>query len=174
MPQRPIAKKSQVLRKPASGRYIVLTFIIGLMLNLIPLGETAILIRPDFILLTIIYWIMHQPNRSGLTVAWIMGLLMDVADGVLFGQHALAYAVIGFVTLKFHRRILMFTPWQQAMHIFLLLLGALLIMLVTRLLYGSPFPGALYFAPAILGAAIWPMVDFLMVAPRQRPKPDTP
>ena len=175
MPQRPIARNpAQELRKPASGRYMVLTFIVGLMLNLIPLGEIGTLLRPDFVLLTIIYWIIHQPNRAGLTVAWVMGLLMDVADGVLFGQHALAYAVVGFITLKFHRRILMFNPWQQALHIFLLLLSALLMMLVTRLLYGSIFPGVLYFAPAFLGSAIWPAVDFLMIAPRQRPKPDTP
>ncbi len=43
-----------------------------------------------------------------------MGLAMDVGDGTLFGQHALAYALLAYAAEYFRRRVLRFPLWQQA------------------------------------------------------------
>ena len=47
---------------------------------------------------------------------------MDVADATLFGQHALAYAVLAFAAEYFRRRVLRFPLWQQAVQVAVLLL----------------------------------------------------
>ena len=38
-------------------------------------------------------------------MAWCLGLLMDVADATVFGQHALAYAVLAYAAEYFRRRV---------------------------------------------------------------------
>lgn len=157
-----------VLHRPATGRFVVLTFLLGLLVNLMPWSETAKLIWPDLLAMLLIFWITHQPRHVGLGSAWFLGLLMDIADGALFGQHALAYTVMGYLTQVLHRRLQMFSPWQQALYVFVLLLSALLIMLLVRLAFGSAFPGVFYFASSVVGAALWPTVTLMLQVPQRR------
>jgi len=59
---------------------------------------------------------------------------MDVVDATLFGQHALAYAVLAYGAEYFRRRVLRFPLWQQAVQVaFLLAACALLVLAVARL-----------------------------------------
>ena len=110
--------KSQQILLPASSKFIAFTLFAGLTLNLLPWHGLLLLIRPDFVALILLYWCINQPHKIGLGTAWFFGLLMDVADGSLFGQHALAYTLITFSALILHRRVLMFPLWPQAIHIF--------------------------------------------------------
>ena len=72
----------------------------------------------------LLYWIIDQPRRVGFTVAFAMGLLMDVAEGALLGQHALSYTVLTYAAVALARRVRMFSPASQAFHVLpLLLLG---------------------------------------------------
>ena len=52
------------------------------------------------------------------------GLVMDVGDATLFGQHALAYAVLAYAAEYFRRRVLRFPLWQQAAQVAVLLVLA--------------------------------------------------
>ena len=49
---------------------------------------------PDFLALVLLYWCIQEPRYVGVGTAWAVGLVMDVADATVFGQHALAYAVL--------------------------------------------------------------------------------
>lgn len=158
----------QVLHKPASGRFIAFGIVLALLLNLIPWGGAARLLHPDFVALAILYWVVHQPLRVGMGASWFLGLLMDVADGALFGQHALAYSIAAYIALKFHRRILMFTPLSQALYIFGLLLTLQVVMLLIRLFAGAAFPGMGYFLASASGALVWPLLNFAMQLPQRR------
>jgi rod shape-determining protein MreD len=168
----PRSLKSQEILLPIRTRFIVLTFIVALALNLLPWGEISTLVRPDFIVLVLLYWTINQPRKVGMGAGWVLGLVMDVADGSLFGQHALAYTAVAFAALFLHRRIQMFPLWQQSLHVFPLLLFTLVIMLIVRLLAGAPFPGWAYFASSITGALVWVPVSLLLQMPQRR-KPKT-
>jgi len=100
-----------------------------------------------------------------------MGMLMDVANASLFGQHALAYSVMAFIALVLHRQVRMFSLRQQAPQAGLMLLAAQLVILLTGLLAGANFPGWLFFLASITGALLWPLLSALLRLP-QRPKPD--
>jgi rod shape-determining protein MreD len=163
-----------VLHKPASGRFLAISLALALLLNFLPWDGSIMLVWPDFVALVLIYWTIHQPRRVGLTTAWSLGLLMDIADGVLFGQHALAYTVVAYAALFLHRRIQMFNPWQQALYVFGLLFLMFTIMLFVRLAAGAPFPGMLYFASSIIGAVFWPLLSSLLqTAQRRKPTPES-
>lgn len=157
-----------VISRPASGRFIVLSLLLGLAANLLPWSGLTKLLWPDFIALLLVYWITHQPRQIGLGTAWFLGLLMDIADGVLFGQHALAYTLMAYLIQILHRRIQTLSPWQQSLYVLGLVLIAMVIMLVIRLSFGAPFPGALYFASSIISAVIWPSFSLLLRLPQHR------
>ena len=110
------APPQEILRPVRSG-YIALTLLTALVFNLLALPEMLTQIKPDLIALTLIYWVVYHPRRVGFLPAWFLGLTMDVADGSLFGQHALAYAVLMYLAILLHRRILMFGMRQQIVHV---------------------------------------------------------
>jgi rod shape-determining protein MreD len=68
------------------------------------------------------------------------------------------------------RRMLWFGPWPQALHVFVLLLGAQVVVLAVRLFAGGTFPGAWYFASSAISALLWPVATFLLLAPQRKPE----
>ena len=105
---------------PAKVSFIVLTVALALLFNLLPWRNTAGV--PDLTAAVLAFWCIHQPRRVGIGIAWTLGLLLDVGNGALLGQHALGYSVLAFLAFAVHRRILWFPLWQQALHLLLLLL----------------------------------------------------
>ncbi|MBS4097882.1 MAG: rod shape-determining protein MreD [Sulfuricella sp.] len=164
---------SQELLKPASGQFMALSVLVALMFDLLPWNGVLLMLRPDLLALTLLYWSIREPRRLGIGVAWLMGLMMDVADGVLFGQNALAYALAVFLAIILHRRILMFTPWQQTFYAFLLLFLLQSMTFLIRLAAGAPFNGLGYFAASVTGALMWPLLTLLLQLPQKvEPKRD--
>ena len=155
---------AEILR-PVSPGYIALTLLVALLGNLLALPSILQVLRPDLIGLTLIYWVVYHPRRVGFLPAWLLGLAMDVQDGSLFGQHALAYAVLMYLAILLHRRIVMFGMRQQVLHVLAILLAAQGVMLLVRLVAGNEFPGPLYFAAAIVGALLWPALFSLIRLP---------
>ena len=51
-------------------------------------------------------------------MSWAVGILADVSDASLFGQHALAYTVLAFGGVVLHRRLQMFDLRQQTIQVF--------------------------------------------------------
>ena len=76
--------------KHHGGGVILLTFVIALLLTVIPLPDWARYLRPDWVGLVLIYWCMALPERVGVTTGWFMGLLVDLLTGTVLGQHALS------------------------------------------------------------------------------------
>ncbi|PWB45562.1 MAG: rod shape-determining protein MreD [Nitrosomonadales bacterium] len=154
--------KAPTLARPPSGQFIAMTLFAALMLDILPWQGAALLLRPDFVLLLLLYWAVHQPLRIGMAAAWGLGLVMDVADGALLGQYALAYTVVIFLALALHRRIQAFSLWPQAWHIFPLLLVSQVLVLLAHLLSGAAFIGWGYFLASITGALLWPPLSLLV------------
>jgi rod shape-determining protein MreD len=59
------------------------------------------LFRPDFVAMTIAYWGISYPHKMGMSVAFGLGLMMDVGNAGILGQHALAYCVDDLSHLDF-------------------------------------------------------------------------
>jgi rod shape-determining protein MreD len=107
---------------PANGLFIALSLFVAILLNWLPWHGLGLVLRPDFVAVVLLYWCTHKPYRVGIGMAWTIGILADVADASLFGQHALAYTVLAFGGTVLHRRVQMFDLRQQTMQIFPLLL----------------------------------------------------
>ncbi|UCG97445.1 MAG: rod shape-determining protein MreD [Burkholderiales bacterium] len=161
------AYRPSALLLPARPLFIWGTLLAALLLNLLPAGPTAWV--PDFLALVLVFWNVHQPRRVGIGAAFVAGLLMDVHDGALFGEHALAYTLLAYGAITLHRRVLWFPVGAQALHVLALLLLAQCVLLAVRLWVGGGFPGWGYFVGSVVGAAIWPLVSWVLLAPQRRP-----
>ena len=146
---------------------IVISLLAGLALNVLPWMGAALWWRPDFLLVIMLYWVVQQPRRVGMGVAWALGLLTDMANGGILGQHAMAYTVAAFGALLLQRRILNFNLWQQALHILPLLLAEQLISILIGTFAGHAFSGAEYFLAIPSGTLLWVPVSLLLQWPRQ-------
>jgi rod shape-determining protein MreD len=156
---------------PARPLFIGATLLAAFALNLVPLGRQPAM--PDWLAVVLVFWAVHQPRRVGVGWAFVFGLLMDVHQGALLGQHALAYALLCFAAISIHRRLLWFDLAGQAAQILPLFFAAHGVQLLVRLIAGDAFPGwALLLAP-LLEAALWPLAALLLLAPQRRaPDPD--
>lgn len=161
----------QELLLPVKPGFIVLTLVVALLCNLLPWSGWAIWLVPDFVALIVLYWCIHEPRKIGFLTAWCLGLLMDIADGSLFGQHAMAYIILAYAGMVLHRRVQRFAMTQQILHVIPLLLLIDLFMSLVRALSGADFPGYAYFLGSLSGAALWPVLTHLLKLP-QRPHPD--
>lgn len=163
--------RGQKLLLPASPGFIWGSLLVALMLNLLPLGR--VLWMPDVLAVALVFWGIHQPQRVGLGAAFAFGLVLDVHQASLLGQHALAYAVLVYLAIMVHRRILWFPVLSQAVQLVPLFMAAHAITIVLRLIGGAMFPGWQVLLAPLLEAALWPPVSWLLLAPQRRdPNPD--
>ena len=94
---------------------------------------------------------------------------MDVGDATLFGQHALAYAVLAYAAEYFRRRVLRFPLWQQAAQVAVLLVLCAALVLLIRVVGGAPLPRWTYVVPPLVGALLWPVVSVVLQWPQRPP-----
>lgn len=146
------------LARSHGGGIIILSVLVAFVLTNLPLPEALRPMRPDWVLLVLIYWCMALPHRVGVGFGWLAGLFTDVLTGMLLGQHALAYSLVIFLTLKLHQRLRLYPLWQQSLSILVLLaLGQLLLLWINGMI-GRPIHSWAYWMPSLLGALLWPLL----------------
>ena len=152
---------------PVNPLFIWTTLLCAFAFNLVPLGREPAM--PDLLALALVFWNVHQPRRVGVGVAFAFGLLMDVHDGALLGQHALAYTLLSFFAVTIHRRLLWFTVPSQAVQIFPLFVAAHAVSLLVRMLAGGMFPGWQLLLAPVFESLLWPIAVWALLAPQRRP-----
>lgn len=158
---------SDQLLLPVNPVYLWLSLLVAMAVNMLPVGRAPWL--PDLLALTVVFWNVHQPRRVGVGVAFAFGLLMDVHEGALLGQHALAYTLLAYFAITVHRRLLWFPVPAQALQILPLFFAAHAVAVLIRLIAGGSFPGwNLWLAP-LLEALLWPVASWVLLAPQRRP-----
>lgn len=147
---------------------VVITIIIALMLSVMPLPNWLEPFRPDWIAIVLIYWAMVLPRTWSVGSAWLVGLVLDVAQGTLLGQHALALSVIVFVTVKMHLLMRVFPAGQLIAAVFSLLALYQFILFWINGVAGIPVNATQYWGPVLTGAMIWPAANSLLHSIRLR------
>ena len=150
------------LAKRHGSWVIVLTFVAAFLLDAMPLPDWAVDARPLWVALVLIYWCMALPERIGIGIAWVLGLLLDVMQGTLLGQYALGLVVVAYVTVQTHRGVRVFPLLQQAVLVGFLLLFYLLLFLWVRGIVGLPQEKWSYWLPAATSMVLWPWVFIIL------------
>jgi rod shape-determining protein MreD len=162
-----IMPRGEALLMPANPFFVGVTLLIAFAIALLPLGRHPAL--PDPMALVLVFWSVHQPRRVGIGFAFVFGLLIDVHEGALLGQHALSYTLLSYGAIMVHRRLLWFGLAEQMVQILPLFFAGHLVSLAVRMAAGGMFPGwSLLLAP-FFDALLWPFATVLLLAPQRRP-----
>lgn len=137
------------------GRIIALSLGVAFLLKQIPWAGWALMLRPDFVLVVLLFWAQRRLDGVGFGLAFAMGILTDVQDGAVLGQHALAYCVGVFLVEYFRRRLAMFTLPHQALQMFPLLLLTEVVALVAGWMSTRTPQGAWMLLSAATGTLLW-------------------
>lgn len=145
-----------------NGWAIITSFVAALMLTMLPLPDWAEPARPEWVAMVLIYWCMALPTRVGIGIGWLMGLLVDVTRGALLGQHALALALVAYITLTLHQRLRVYPLWQQSLVVLMLVALAQLLVLWVRGVIGQS-PGSWgYWLPSVTSMLLWPWMFLIL------------
>jgi rod shape-determining protein MreD len=150
------------LERHHGGWVIVLSFVVSLMLAIMPLPRWATIWRPDWVALVLIYWCIAIPQRVGITTGWLVGITRDVLNETLLGQQALSLCLIAYISVRLHRRIRLFPLWQQSMGVFVLITGDQLLRAWIRGIQGQPLVDVSFLYPALTSMLLWPWIFILL------------
>ena len=97
--------------------FIFLSFIVSMMLDILPLPTWVAFWWPDWSALVLIYWCIAVPHRVGIVTGWSVGIFHDLLNDTLLGQQALGLCLITYLCVKWHRRLRFFPPLQQSIFV---------------------------------------------------------
>jgi rod shape-determining protein MreD len=145
-------------RRKAWPAVVAASLGLAMVLRILPLPIPWSLLNPDWVALFLIYWALAIPERVGVGTAWVTGLFADVLTGRMLGQHALAYSVIVYLSLRGYQRLRLYPLPQQSLWVLLFLLIGQLLVLWTQNVKHTHSMAWTYWFPALSGALVWPVV----------------
>jgi rod shape-determining protein MreD len=149
------------IQRPVGNSFIVFSLVIALLLNGMPWRGMALVLRPDFVALILLYWCMHKPMRIGIGLAWLVGIFADIADASIFGQHAFAYTLLAFGGVVLHRRLQMFDVRQQTSQVFMIFVLTYFAYAIVHRLVEGEFVW-MYFLGCLSSTLLWMPLSLLL------------
>ncbi|EKD72430.1 MAG: hypothetical protein ACD_45C00678G0003 [uncultured bacterium] len=148
--------ENSTITHTSAGLIIPMTFLVAFILTLLPMPDWAIWLRPAWVLMVLIYWAMMAPHQVNVGVAWLVGLFLDVLNGTLLGEHALAMTLAIYVVIKIHSRLRMWPLLQQGLSVFFLVLFYQFILFCVQGFLGQPPSSWLYWSSSLTSMLLWP------------------
>lgn len=140
---------------------IIVSFLVAAIFELIELPGAIAHLRPEWLVLTLLYWLLRHPEKVGLATACVIGILMDVMLGTYLGVHMLSMSIIAYLVLTMHQRLKMFPMAQQAIIIFLVVGIQLMVVHTLKTQLSVAESGLSYLWQAFTSALVWPFVVIL-------------
>lgn len=162
----PTFSSSRILL-PARPWFVHLTVLLAFLLNCLPTGNWPGV--PDWVALVLCFWGVRESRLVGMGWGFVLGLAMDVADGSLMGQHALAYVLVAYAAAALSRRVLWFPLLTQALHVLPILVGAEVLQLAIRAWAGAEPPSLYFLATPLVATVLWVPVTYLLLLPQYQP-----
>lgn len=148
--------------------FVAFTFLLALLISILPVARELALYRPEFVCLLCVYWVLYAPEKVGVGIAWSVGFLADVVEGSVWGGHAIALAILAYICLHSYQRLRSYPLWQQGLWAFVFLGIHQVIVSWVQGMEGYSYPLFFMLAPALASAICWPLVVVGMQRLRSR------
>ncbi len=151
-----------------NGIIVFATLAIAFLLTLLPMPAWAIWLRPAWILMVLVYWAMVTPEQVNVGIAWIVGIFLDVAQGTLLGEHALALTAVVYFVARMHSRLRMSPLMQQGISVFILVIFYQFILYCIQGSQGDVPHSWLYWVSSLTSMLLWPWVANVLYLSQSR------
>ncbi len=170
--EKPLLPQGAELAAPPTRAKVYGSLLLALAATLLPWADSIRWLVPDFTLMALLYWNIRAPRLAGLGAAFTLGLVTDVARGLLMGLNALAYCAASFLILMVQRRLERFDAPRQAFQVAPVLLGKEVLVLTLGLMMGRAEADWRWLAAGVVAALIW--LPLTMLADRITGRPAHP
>ena len=148
-----------MIGQESQGYWVVLlSFVAAYVLAVLPLPQWLLWGRPEWPALVLIYWTIALPQRVGIVTGLLLGVGLDVLEGAVLGQNAFALVVVALLSLVLYQRLRVYSLWQQAGVVFVLIGINQLICQWVQNLQGVGARSLFFLLPAVSSALLWPVV----------------
>lgn len=141
---------------------IMVSFLLAMMLMILPIPSWANWLRPEWVTMALICWVLIIPERISVGWAFVIGLLLDALTGTVLGEHALALVIIAYFITKFQLRISLFGLLQQFITVFIAIIIYQLCLFCVQGLTGSGLMAWQYWLSSLTSALLWPWMFILL------------
>ena len=132
------------------------------ILSALPFNDAILDSSPFWMLLLYTYWLIHFPVKGSLFIALILGVLLDILQGDLLGQNALALIVASIFINSVKQSFYVSNLSTQQVYVFLSSCLYLVFFFLSHfLIHGLTDNYYLLLAP-LTSALIWPVVRFFL------------
>lgn len=141
---------------------VTFTLLLALIATVVPLPDWLDKVRPSFLALVVVYWSIFAPHAGGMFAAWLAGLALDVFNGEVLGQHALALALVAYVAMTLHQRLRNQTLVQQSLFVFAVLTANEFIVWSIEGWTGHAASTFWRWIQPMIAAMLWPFIAMLL------------
>jgi rod shape-determining protein MreD len=132
------------------------------ILSALPFNDAVLDSSPFWMLLLYTYWLIHFPVKGSLFIALILGVLLDILQGDLLGQNALALIVASIFINSVKQSFYVSNLSTQQVYVFLSSCLYLVFFFLSHfLIHGLTDNYYLLLAP-LTSALIWPVIRFFL------------
>lgn len=143
--------------------FIFLSVVLGILVAIYPLAPAHSILRPELLCLVVICWVLQAPQYTGVLFAWTVGLTQDVLEGITWGGHAFALALVAYFCIAAHQRIKNFSILHQTFWVFVLVGLHQVVVNWVQGLAGYAGETLMLVLSAAISAMLWPLV-YLAIA----------
>ncbi|WP_428086186.1 rod shape-determining protein MreD [Candidatus Thioglobus sp.] len=136
--------------------------LLALILSALPFSEIILDASPFWLLLLYTYWLVNFPAKGSLFIALILGVLLDILQGDILGQNALALILASVFINNVKQSFYVSNLSTQQVYVFFASSIYLAFFFLTYfLMHGINNNYYLLLTP-ISSTLIWPVVRFLL------------
>lgn len=141
---------------------ILITFLLALILALLPMPDWTAWFKPAWVLMVLIYWSMTVPYRISVGSAFLIGIIVDLLSGTLLGEHALGFTIVIYFVSRIYIRLRMYPLIQQGFSILIFVLLYQFILYCIQGFVGDLPSSPLYWLSSFTSMLIWPWLYVLL------------
>ena len=143
------------MRRARNTWVLPVSLVLALLLGLVPMPDALQPMRPYWLALVLAYWVLEEPEKIGLGVAFLLGIVADLSHGGLLGEQAMRLVILTFILDRFRPRMRFFPLSQQALAIGGLLLNDRVVAFVIHVVLGAVQLPWIYWTAPLLGMLLW-------------------
>tara|TARA_B100000795_G_scaffold194748_1_gene148998 strand:- start:322 stop:795 length:474 start_codon:yes stop_codon:yes gene_type:complete len=151
------------VKESGVGLALIISILLASVLQLVPVSGYLIVLKPNFLLLVVIGWIIFRPSQWGIGFAAFTGLLADLIFRAPIGVHVLLFSTVGAIPLYLSGWLVYFSLIHRCLFVFILIIFAEFMRNMLLSMWEIPIDYSYIIMVALASAIVWPAIDQLLI-----------